>query len=378
MKHLSRYIIAVVAFLSVTATAQDYYDDIYGGARKSRPAKQKTVDYQTQDYAPADSYAPSGSLNMDVDTYNRRGQFLVSDSVASDTASMGDTFAYTRRIERFHNPEVVTESGDTTLCDYYYSSPAQSEVNIYLVDNSPYYPYSWAWRYGNPWYWNVYGPAYVGWGSWWGGWYAPFWYDPYPWGWSWGWTWTPGWGGWGPGWRPGWGPSVAWRPSTPGASRPHRPTTGSGMNSGRGYGNHYAGNTNRPGNMGRPLSGNNSFSGSTLRPGYTSTSSSSAVTARPGTRPNTSQGTYTPYGAGTRGRNSSGYGSSTRSSSHNNYNDSYRTPSNNNNSNRNSYRSSNSGSRSSYGGGYGGGSHSTRGGGGSGRSGGGGGSRGRR
>ena len=210
--------------------AQDYYDDIYGGPRKqSKPKKQQTADYQVADYAAADSYAPSGSLDMDVDTYNRRGQFLVSDSVANDSTGIGDTFAYTRRIERFHNPDVVTESGDTTLCDYYYSTPQQTNINVYVVDNTPYYPYSWAWRYGNPWYWNVYGPAYVGWGGWYGGWYDPFWYDPYPWGWSWGWTWAPGWGhgwcpGWGHGWGHGWGPSVAWRPSTPGAARPHRPT----------------------------------------------------------------------------------------------------------------------------------------------------------
>ena len=91
--------------------------------------------------------------------------------------------------------------------------------------------------------------------------------------------------------------------------------------------------------MGRPIgSNNNSFSGSTLRPGYSGTSSSS-VTARPGTRPNPSQGTYTPYGAGTRGRNSSGVhtGTSTRNSTPSR--DSY------NNSNRKSYNSNN---RSSY------------------------------
>lgn len=388
MKRLARYILAAAGILSVAAPAmaQDYYDDIYGGPRKqSKPKKQQTADYQVADYAAADSYAPSGSLDMDVDTYNRRGQFLVSDSVANDSTGIGDTFAYTRRIERFHNPDVVTESGDTTLCDYYYSTPQQTNINVYVVDNTPYYPYSWAWRYGNPWYWNVYGPAYVGWGGWYGGWYDPFWYDPYPWGWSLGWTWAPGWGhgwcpGWGHGWGHGWGPSVAWRPSTPGAARPHRPT-GPGMNSGHSTstGNHYAGNTGRPGNMGRPIgSNNNSFSGSALRPGYSGTSSSS-VTARPGTRPNPSQGTYTPYGAGTRGRNSSGVrtGTSTRNStpSRDAYNNSNRKSYNNNN--RSSYNNS---SRRSYGGGSG--SYGTRGGGSSGRMGGGstggGGSRGRR
>ena len=47
--------------------AQDYYDDIYGGPRKqSKPKKQQTADYQVADYAAADSYAPSGSLALDV------------------------------------------------------------------------------------------------------------------------------------------------------------------------------------------------------------------------------------------------------------------------------------------------------------------------
>lgn len=401
MKHFFRYIIAAVGLLAMAAPAmaQDYYDDIYGGPRKQSKAKtkkqqQQTPAYQVADYAPADSYAPSGSLQMDVDQYNRRGQFLVADSVAADSTEIGDTFAYTRRIERFHNPDIVTESGDTTLCDYYYSTPQQTNVNVYVVDNSPYYPYNWAWRYGNPWYWNVYGPSYVGWGGWYGGWYDPFWYDPYPWGWSWGWTWAPGWGGWGPGWGwgwghgPGWGwgwgPSVAWRPSTPSAGQPHRPT-GSGMNSGRGHGSQYAGNSvGRPGNMGRPSGGNGSV-GTALRPGYSGTSSAT-TTARPGTRPNASQGTYTPYGAGTRGRNSSGVstGGSTRYSSPSR-NNSTSTPSRNSYNNNNTQRNNNSSSRSSYNsgssrgsyGGGGGGSYGTRGGGGS-HSGGGGGGRGRR
>ena len=138
MKRLARYILAAAGILAMAAPAmaQDYYDDIYGGPRKqSKPKKQQqTVDYQVADYASADSYAPSGSLDMDVDTYNRRGQFLVSDSVANDSTAIGDTFAYTRRIERFHNPEVVTESGDTTLCDYYYSTPQQTNINVYVVD----------------------------------------------------------------------------------------------------------------------------------------------------------------------------------------------------------------------------------------------------
>lgn len=366
----------------VPAVGQNYYDDDIYGTPKRAEKKQPVQAPAPADYAPADSYTVVGSRNVSVDEYNRHGNFLVGDSVAADSVDMGDTFAYTRRIERFHNPDVVTESGDTTLCDYYYSTPATT-VNIYVDNSYPYYSYNWAWRYGNPWYWNVYGPAYIGWGGWSWGWYDPI-YDPYPWGWSWGWSWGgPGWG-WGPGWGygPGWGPSYAYRPSSPGASMPHRPTTGSGASLGRNPGGNYTSFTgaSRPGNMGRPTgSASNSIG---LRPGISTTAG--GATAHPGTRPNASQGTYTPYGAGSRGRGSSEV--STGSSSNHNYatpsNNSYRN--NNSNNRNNSNVNSSSSSRSSYGSSgssrssYGSGSSGTRGGGSSGRSSGGGGGRGRR
>lgn len=394
MKKLRPYILAAMAagFVALPVMADDYYDDLYAPARPATPKKASRVKFGPNDYPSADQYASqvSGSLNMDVDRYNRRNSFLVGEPQKADTVGSGDTFAYTRRIERYHNPEVVTESGDTTLVDYYYSAPQPQNINVYVVDNTPSIYYNWAWRYGNPWYWNVYGPAYIGWGGWS---YSPYW-DPYwsygwnpYWNYGWGWGWDPywdygwGWGGshWGHSHWGGWYPGNGYKPTSSGAYRPHGGGS-SGLasrNPGQSGNRNDYGNMSRPGNMGRPTYNGNYSSSGTVRPGYTGTAS-----ARPGTRPSTSQGTYTPYGSGTRGRSSySGSGNtntyrSSSSSSNSGY-DSYRSSSSDS---RSTYRSSSSGSSSSSRSSYGGGSHSTRGGGSSGGSysGGGGGSRGRR
>lgn len=401
MKKFRPYILAAMAAgcFTLPVMADDYYDDLYAPVR---PAAKKTVrvPYGQHDYPSADQYADqaSGTLRMDVDRYNRRGSFLVGEPQQADTLGTGDTFAYTRRIERYHNPEVVTESGDTTLVDYYYTAPAAQNVNIYVVDNTPSIYYNWAWRYGNPWYWNVYGPAYVGWGGW--G-YSPYWdpywsygYHPY-WNYGWGWGWDPYWDyGWGWGhshWGGGWYPGHNYQPTSSGAYRPHGGGSSTGIagrnpgSSTRPSGNDY-GNTGRPGNMGRPTYSGN-YNTAAGRPGTAGT-----ATARPGTRPSTSQGTYTPYGAGSRGRNASYSGGSTynrgsyspsssgsytggrysgsssssgryssgssSSSGRNSYNSSSSSS-----SSRSSYNSSSSSSSSSSRSSYSSGSHSSRGGG---------------
>lgn len=108
-----------------TLSAQSYYDDdIYYDASKAPKKVEKQVKaaprqntaaqqprvYQTM--PGADSYTVYTSNTRDVDEYNRRGSYVAqADSrAAADTAAAGD-FRYTRRIEKFYNPEVVTGSG---------------------------------------------------------------------------------------------------------------------------------------------------------------------------------------------------------------------------------------------------------------------------
>lgn len=351
----------------VLAGAQDF-DDIYynpSKAKKTQKIQQtkKTPTYN-QNYVPTPDYQAAGNYDVtnyttsavrDVDEYNRRGIFAQSeDTVSVPLDSLGN-FMYTQRIERFHNPEVVTNSGDQDLVDLYYSQPATT-VNVYV--NDPFYsPY---WGYGYPYYSRWYNP-YWNWGpSWSWGWYDPYWSWSWGWGPSWGWGWNyPGWGwggpAWGPSWSPGW--NHAW--NTPsGSSRPHYPQGGNtGIGSGNrnpNYTNGYRPNTGRPGNMGYGRPGN----------------SGNGQVSRPASRPTNNNGNINNTVNGNRGRNN------------------YGTQNNNNNTrrNQNSYNNNSNSSRNSWGSGSnrgsfgnGGGSRGSWGGSGGGtRGGGGGGGRGRR
>lgn len=361
--------LVALAFVSMPlmAMSQDFEDDIYYNPSKEKKAtkpKKNTAPIRyvpTQDYPAADTYSFNSASTRDVDEYNRRYVTTPNDTMARDSAYMSDSFAYTRRIERFHNPDVVASSGDDQLIDYYYSQPSEtSSVNIY-VNADPYlgwgiYPYYG--YYGYRPYYSYYNP-----------WYSWRWaFDPWYWGSSWTWGYDPYWyGGWGyPYWawsspcpphhhHHGYGPGSSWYPSSPGSYRPHG-TASAGSTSSRRPGSTYNGYSpsgsgmSRPGNMGRGR-GNSTVTvpSTTTRPGGYAPSYS-------GSRPSTG------YNSGSsRGR----YGNS--SSSTESRRSTY-TP---------SRSSSSSGSRGSYGGGsrggsYGGGSY------GGGSHGGGGGGRGRR
>lgn len=291
-KAILHFITASMLTLPAVAGAQSYYDDdIYYNPDNDKKKEQKVESgsgYQKQnsyyagntgyvaDYPSADTYVFNSGSTRDVDEYNRRGQFMVSDTIASDSTQLED-FAYTRRIERFYNPDVVTDSGDDDLINYYYSAQPAQNINIYVVNNDPYYwnytYYPWSWRYGYTWHlgWGIYDPWYWG-------------YDPY---WSWSWSWG------GPCWYPGYhhhhypgywpgggGHTHAWRPSSPGASRPHNPSYASGSSAGtRRPGTAIGGNSSyrpsvsngssatRPGNMGRGRGNQPSTIG--VKPGYT-------------------------------------------------------------------------------------------------------------
>lgn len=315
------FMAATVLGCAATVSAQDYEDDIYYNpdkAKKTAPAApvRQTASsnaqrvYATGSYPSADTYTQGAQSQrtISVDDYNRRGIF------ANDTAKThGEEtpdFAYTRRIEQFYNPDVVTSSTDPDLAQYYYSEPATS-VNI--IVNNP-YPSYWGYPYyGSAWAWA--NPYYNYWGAW-DPWYGPSW----SWSWNWGWSypWRPGWSwGWGPNWgyRPGWG----WA----GPSRPNRPS--GNMRPGYSRPGYNAGNS-RPG-YSRPGYGTSrpGTTGGYSRPGYNAGTghsrpgtSGNTGYSRPGTtnnnngysRPGNSGNSYRPGGSSTgsyRGTSGSGY-----------------------------------------------------------------------
>lgn len=226
--------------------AQNYYDDdIYYDASKVQKVDKKKK--SNLDYDGSDVYNVNGTMTVDVDTYNRRNLNSVVDTSGIDSLASKD-FLYTRRIERFYDPDVVKNSGDSVLIAYYNNSldDEDVDVNIYL-GGSPYwtpYGYRYNW-YGYP-YWSS--------SFYWDYWYGPSWtwnYSPY---WSW-------YGWWGSSWYPGpsyyppyhphhpphygYNPAINRRPASPGAYRPVRP----GYNDYRnGHRNGYRYNDYRPSN----------------------------------------------------------------------------------------------------------------------------------
>lgn len=226
--------------------AQNYYDDdIYYDASKVQKVDKKKK--SSLDYDGSDVYNVNGTMTVDVDTYNRRNLNSVVDTSGIDSLASKE-FLYTRRIERFYDPDVVKNSGDSVLIAYYNNSldDEDVDVNIYL-GGSPYwtpYGYRYNW-YGYP-YWSS--------SFYWDYWYGPSWtwnYSPY---WSW-------YGWWGPSWYPGpsyyppyhphhpphygYNPTINRRPASPGAYRPVRP----GYNDYRnGHRNGYRYNDYRPSN----------------------------------------------------------------------------------------------------------------------------------
>ncbi|MDE6265741.1 MAG: hypothetical protein K2M07_00125, partial [Muribaculaceae bacterium] len=183
---------------ALCCVAQDYYDDdIYYNADKARKEQaekaKKAAEAKRRASQPlpgSDQYTVFTDNNRNVDEYNRRN--LTREVVDTTVNEQGD-FVYTRRIERFYNPDIVAGSDNDNIKYNYYETIAEEQsadpvnVNIY-VNNNPY-----AWNYG--WYYSTWGD--------------PFFYGPGWWGPSWSLTWGPSWA-WGPSWSWGWGPSWAW------------------------------------------------------------------------------------------------------------------------------------------------------------------------
>ena len=267
---------------STTVVAQDY-DDVYYDASKEPqgtaiPMKRtRTVnDRKVVVYSNAPTYVNSNGATIvngrDIDEYNLRGRYD-TDDIAADTIYDEGEFAKTRRIERFDNPTIVINSGDSELVTIYYDTTPR--VNIIVND---YYDPFWDWRWG--WRTTWYGPG------WRWGWYDP-WYGPtYAWGWRT--TWY------GPGWR--WGYHYSW-----GGPRYY------GWGGGWSHNRHY----NNPGGR-RPASygGNRG-----TRPGYSSYGGGRRPSSVGG---RSSMPTRSNYGSGSgthRGMNSGNVGQARRPSS---------------------------------------------------------------
>lgn len=210
---LNMLLMSCVTTFSVAA--QDYDDIYYDSSQESAsPAKVETVesdnakqavltvdDGVVADYFTADQTADWNGGNIvdlrDVDEYNRRGggnsgyagQDETAGEVAADSSAIagenGDTFQYTERIRRFHDPDVIADLDDEETVDLYvYTRP---DVNIIVGSPTTAYvsPWgatlsfnTWGWYdvWYDPWYWDpwYYRPY----------WYYTSWYRPYYWGWG--------------------------------------------------------------------------------------------------------------------------------------------------------------------------------------------------
>lgn len=354
--------VAMLLSMACVMSAQSLYDDdLYGDPSKApvktKPAKAKT----TYSDAPVIVTTTDGDVYMkgpngftyigqgtvtttqttSIDDYNRRGFFAVPDDdvyIPADSVATDGDFTYTRRIEAFHNPTIVTGSEDPELEQLYYSSPATVTINVNTPGYwNPFWGYSYApvWNSWAPGYWGYY-PSWgwnYGWHSWWGP------------SWAWNWGWTPGWDyGWSWGWshpvRP---PRPTHRPDPgvrPGIGSQHRP--GGTLRPGNTIGR-PDGTTRYPGGPGRPSvrpGGGTYRPGGTARPGSTVNTPVNGTVTRP-------SGNYRPGGSNSRPSNSTARPSNNSRPS-NNYTPSY-------NSGSHSQRSGGSYSRPAGGGSRGGG-----------------------
>lgn len=314
MMNAKRLILTVAVVIATMGygKAQNYYDDdIYYDPSKDETPTQETItpatDYNGQyNYY---SYPAVGGYTLDVDAYNRMGNYAIVDSISVDSLGSGGYF--NSYLGQYGNMYYYPSLGDSIYTPYYNTTP---EVNIYidaddyLAWNYPYY--SWSWRWSTPWYYNTwYYDTYWGWNpywSWYGYWgptYHPIHHPPHH-----------------PGYIPGGGGHHRPGGTSPGAYRPHRPTggnnsgyrpgggNGNGRPSGVGTGN---GSGRRPGNNSGYQPGGN---GGSSRP--TGVGSGSGSGRRPGagySNPSNNGGRGSSYsrpsGGGSRGSGTRGGGS---------------------------------------------------------------------
>lgn len=362
------YGLIIMALSAPLAVSAQEYDDIYYNPKKDKTASSSNQKKKKQ------SYYIKDFENIDVDEYNRRGQYYSSpiDTIGNRVENDED-FVYTQQIQKFYNPTIVVDNSDL-LEDVLYNSYGNVEI---VFDNgrplfAPYYGYSWpyypGYHYGwiDPWYWD-WGPA-----------------------WRPAWAWGPSWT-WGPSWNWGWGPSWSWGPSwgwgghhhhyadyRPGGRLPNRPGSNWASNTRPGGNRGHHTSAGRPVGSKVPSYNNSTFGGSQTNHhrSYRGTSSTGGNRVNSnGSSQHRNNNGYTVNNNGHRTYNNSGTNSnSNRRNSYNNSNsnsnrNSYNSNRSNYNSNRNGYNSNhnNSGSFSTGrgSGSFGGGGHRSSGGGGS-------------
>lgn len=336
MKKTTTLLLSLLLAGGVTVSAQDYDDDIYYNPKKDK-GEQIVKDQaealrkaKKEKEAQRQSYYIKDMANMDVDAYNRRGQYYVTPvDTIGNASGQGEDFVYTQQLQKFYNPTIVVDNANQ-LADILNNSVGN--VQIVVQDNGNPWLVPSAWGWGWPYYSSVYSP-YWGWDYW-----GPSW--SWNWNWNWGpsWAWGPSWS-WGPGW--GWGPSWAWGPSW-------------GWGPGWGWGPVWGGGIGRPmadyrphGN--RPVGAGSGWSTST-RPAIGAHRTLGGITGtRPGMTTSNGHGTVT---------NNRGY----QNNNHRTYNNTNTTNQQNRQrtyQQRTTTRSNNSGFG---GGGFGGGSRGTGGG----------------
>jgi hypothetical protein len=337
-------ILSVLFSIGVTMSAQDYDDDIYYNPKKDTSST-KTVQKKSNYIA--------NMADMDVDAYNRRGQYYYTsvDTIGSGVES-GEDFVYTQQIQKYYNPTIVIDNADA-LGDVLENS--YGNVNIVIEDGNPVFVpagLSWYMPYS---YWGSYAWNYrpYGWGI--------SWYDPwFSWSWGPGWSWSLGWDpywswGWGLGWSWGhtWGPGHDWGGGHYANYRP-RGNNRVGASNGWAQNTRAGSNAAHRGINGQAGSGRYAIQGNTSSRYTNGAISSGSVTNnhRTGGIVNNSNSNATHRSTTS---NSNRNAVTTRSNSYNN----------NNNYNSSNHRSSSSsGSFRSNSGGFGGGSRSGGGGGG--------------
>lgn len=241
---MKKSIILTAIFTMVAAVGfadNDYDDDIY-----YNPKAQKTVKSKTQSNYIADR------ANMDVDAYNRRGQYYESpvDTIGMSTGN-GEDFVYTRQIQKYYNPTIVVDNS-AVLADVLNNSYGNIDIVINngyptllpVYSSWPYYNYTWTPGFNIGWGWG-------GWGwnlSWNTGWYDPWFAWNSPWVSPWYPSWRPGWYPPGPSWGyyppgPGWRPKPVYHANyRPAGNRPAGAIGGWSNSTRPGYNSNYNGN----------------------------------------------------------------------------------------------------------------------------------------
>ena len=192
-------LLGVALFSGVSMLRADVYeDDIYYNPKTDKTAKthQKKQSNYIADFQ-----------DQDVDAYNRRGQYYVTEvDTIGEAVGQGQDFVYTQEIQKYYNPTIVVDNADV-VNDILENSYGNVEV-VYNINGVP--TFSPCYTYPSfSMSWGIWGPSFsVSWGG-------PYWGPSWNWGWGWGpsWSWNWGWGpswAWGPTWGPAWGPSWGW------------------------------------------------------------------------------------------------------------------------------------------------------------------------